>query len=101
MPGIGVIGDDEFTLGFRLAGIRNVYKASDVACIEKSLNDVLNEKNLSIVIIHDTDYKKLPPLLKARANRSVKPVVIPIGALDEEDIREKIKKAIGVDLYGK
>jgi len=96
MVGISVIGDQNFIIGFKLAGIRNVYIEKN---IEERLISLLHEKKTSIIVIHDTDYKTLSPSVKRRVNESMEPVVISVGKLDEENIREKIKKAIGIDLY--
>jgi V/A-type H+/Na+-transporting ATPase subunit F len=96
MVGISVIGDQNFTIGFKLAGIRDTYIEKN---IEERLMSLLQEKKTSIIVIHDTDYKNLSPNVKRRVNESMEPVVISVGKLDEENIREKIKKAIGIDLY--
>ena len=52
-------------------------------------------------MVNDEDVDRLPASLKRRLGDSVKPVVIPVGKKGEEDIRERIKRAIGIDLYKK
>ena len=96
MASIAVIGDKEFVLGFKLAGIRATYIDEK---IEERLNTLLHEKKMSIIILHDTDYNNLSAALKKKANESIEPVVISVGKLHEENIREKIKRAIGIDVY--
>ena len=101
MAGIGVLGCGDFVLGFRLAGIRQTYIEEGTQNLEKRLNELLADESLSILVVSDTDYNSLSPGAKRRANESVHPAVISIGKLDEANIREKIKKAIGIDLYKK
>jgi len=56
---------------------------------------------VGILVVNDEDVDRLPASLKRRLGDSVKPVVIPVGKKGEEDIRERIKRAIGIDLYKK
>ena len=96
MAGIAVVGDRDFVLGFKLAGIRDTFIEDK---IEGKLNNLLTEKKASVIIVQDTAYEKLPPELKKKFSESMMPVVVSVGKLGEEDIREKIKRAIGIDLY--
>jgi V/A-type H+/Na+-transporting ATPase subunit F len=59
------------------------------------------EKEADILVIHDEDYKQLSVSLKKRIHESVKPIVISVGSLEEDDLRNRIKRVIGVDLYKK
>jgi V/A-type H+-transporting ATPase subunit F len=43
--------------------------------------------------------KKLTPTFRRRLVESIEPVVISIGRVEEVDLREKIKQAVGVDLW--
>jgi vacuolar-type H+-ATPase subunit F/Vma7 len=65
------------------------------------VTNILAEKQTDILVIHDTDYKKVSAGLKKRIRESVKPIVIAVGNLEEDDLRARIKKVIGVDLYKK
>ncbi len=98
MTGITVVGNHDFVLGFQLAGIHTTYVEDN---IEQRVATILSEKNTDILVLHDEDYKKLSSLLRKRANESVKPIVIAVGNLEEDDLRIRIKKVIGVDLYKK
>ncbi|MCX6661016.1 MAG: V-type ATP synthase subunit F [Euryarchaeota archaeon] len=98
MTGITVIGNHDFVLGFQLAGIHNTFIEEN---IEPRITTILAEKETDILVLQDEDYKKLSPPLKKRANESVKPIVIAVGSLEEDDLRVRIKKVIGVDLYKK
>jgi len=98
MTGITVVGDRNFVLGFKLVGIRQTYIEDNV---ESRVSTLLSEQDADIVVIHDEDYKKLSPSLKKKIHDSVKPIVISVGSLEEDDLRLRIKKVIGVDLYKK
>ena len=98
MTGITVVGNHDFVLGFQLAGIHNTYVEEN---IEQRVTSILLEKETDILVLHDEDYKKLSAPLRKRANESVKPIVIAVGNLEEDDLRVRIKKVIGVDLYKK
>jgi vacuolar-type H+-ATPase subunit F/Vma7 len=98
MTGITVIGDHDFILGFQLAGIHNTYVEENV---EPLITTLLAEKQTDILVLHDEDYRKLTSGLKRKIRESVKPIVIAVGNLEEDDLRARIKKVIGVDLYKK
>jgi V/A-type H+-transporting ATPase subunit F len=99
MPGITVIGNPDFTLGFRLAGIKNVYP--ETTNIETRITQILTEGQASILILHDEDYSRLPATLKRKLRESRLPIVISVGNKEEDDLRAKIKRVIGIDLYNK
>jgi len=98
MTGITVLGNRDFVLGFKLAGIHNSFIEENV---ESKVTTLLAEKEVDILVVHDEDYKKLSSGLKKKIFESVKPIVIAVGSLEEDDLRARIKKVIGVDLYKK
>jgi vacuolar-type H+-ATPase subunit F/Vma7 len=98
MTGITVVGNHDFVLGFQLAGIHNTFVEEN---IESRVSMILTEKETDILVLHDEDYKQLSPGLKKRIHESIKPIVIAVGSLEEDDLRARIKKVIGVDLYKK
>lgn len=94
---IAVVGSEEFVTGFRLAGIRKV----QVATGEDLLNSIvklMDEADVGILAIHTRDLAALPAPLRSRMLDSVDPVVIPVGE-EEGDMRDKVRRAIGIDLY--
>lgn len=95
---IAVIGDEEFLLGFRLAGIRKVVPIDDKGLVAK-LEELLRDRSVGILVMHNEDMKKLDPHIRRRLVESVEPVVISIGRVEEVDLRERIKQAVGVDLW--
>jgi V/A-type H+-transporting ATPase subunit F len=92
-----VLGTEEFVLGFRLSGIRRVY-AVQPAEFEPKLLELVADSSIGILAIHSADLSKVSPLSRKRAMESISPVVVPVGG-EEGDLREKVKRAIGVDLY--
>jgi len=94
---IAVVGSEEFVTGFRLAGIRKVYSVTPETLLD-TLVKVLDEESVGILAVHTRDLEKLPHQLRARMMASVDPVVIPVGE-EEGDMRDKIRRAMGIDLY--
>jgi V/A-type H+-transporting ATPase subunit F len=92
-----VIGSDEFVLGFRLAGIRRVYGVRPTE-YEQRLLDLVADSSIGILAINATDLSKVSPASRKRVMESISPVVVPVGG-EEGDLREKVRRAIGVDLY--
>ncbi len=95
---IAVIGGDEFLLGFRLAGIRKMFPCDETNMVSK-IEEVLKDQSVGILVMQNEDMKRLPPGLRRNLVESVEPVVISIGRVEEVDLREKIKQAVGVDLW--
>ena len=94
---IAVVGSEEFVTGFRLAGIRKVYTVTPETILD-TLVKVMDEESVGILAIHTKDLEKLPRQLQTRMMASVDPVVIPVGE-DEGDMRDKVRRAMGIDLY--
>ncbi len=94
---IAVIGSDEFTLGFRLAGIREVFITTPETYQDKIL-EAMSMSTIGILAVDAKDLDNLSPLVRHRVMESIQPVVVPVGG-DQSDLREKVKRVIGVDLY--
>ncbi len=98
MSKITVIGDPDFNLGFRLVGIRNVIDVEDESKLPEIIEEVLGEKG--IVVIKYDFYKNLPVPLKIRIEESLEPTFVKVGGeAGVEELRDKIRRAIGVDLW--
>jgi V/A-type H+-transporting ATPase subunit F len=96
---IAVVGNSDFVLGFRLAGIRKTVDAAS-SDIESRIQDILNDRTVGILVIHNDDIKKLSPQMQKTLDDSVEPTVISIGGKGEStNLRDKIKQAVGVDLW--
>ena len=94
---IAVVGSDEFVVGFRLAGIRKVYGVSPDE-LPRTIEALMADESIGILAVHTKDIEKLPQQLRDRMISSVDPVVIPVGE-EEGDIRDKVRRAMGIDLY--
>ncbi len=97
---IAVIGNSEFILGFRLAGIRKTYAAENDEKRNEYITSVLQDGKVGILVLNSSDMEKIPRRLRATLEKSVRPTVIAIGA-DEGGLsmRERIKRSVGVDLW--
>lgn len=96
---IAVLGDEEFLLGFRLAGVRRIVPVEEDSELEPNLREIIKDRSIGIVVIHNANMKKLDDDFRKALVESVEPVVIAIGRVEEVDLREKIKRAVGVDLW--
>ena len=95
---IGVIGNDEFVLGFRLAGLRRVFVANHENYQEK-IQEAMSDPEIGILAVDANDLNALPPQLRTKVTDSISPVVVSVGGKGVGDLREKVKRAIGVDLF--
>ncbi|MDV0447377.1 V-type ATP synthase subunit F [Methanosarcinaceae archaeon Ag5] len=97
---ISVVGNSDFVTGFRLAGIRKIYDTENVT-IDVAVRTVLEDKDVGILVMHNDDILKLPDSLKAMLNDSVQPTVVALGGsgAGSTNLRDKIKQAVGVDLW--
>ena len=96
---IAVVGNSDFVLGFRLAGIRKTFEATS-SDIESRIQDILNDRTVGILVIHNDDIKKLSLQMQKTLDDSVEPTIISIGGKGEStNLRDKIKQAVGVDLW--
>ena len=97
---IAVIGNSEFILGFRLAGIRKTYAAESDEKLNEHINAVLADTSVGILVLNSKDMERVPRRLRATLEESVKPTVIAIGGEEGGlSMREKIKRSVGVDLW--
>lgn len=92
-----VVGSQDFIIGFRLAGIRKVYETTSET-FEGKVREILEGQDIGILVVNMTDVERLSAALRTELDESTTPVVIPVGT-DEGDMRDKVRRAIGVDLY--
>ena len=96
---IAVVGNSDFVIGFRLAGIRKIFDATS-SDMESKIQSVLNDKTVGILVMHNDDLRMLSPHMQQTLDDSVEPTVIAIGGKGEStNLRDKIKQAVGVDLW--
>lgn len=97
---LAAIGKSEFVTGFRLTGIRKIYETNDAKAVESAVRSVLEDKSVGIIVMHNDDISNLPEILMKNLNESVQPTVVALGgAGGSMSLRDKIKQAVGVDLW--
>ena len=97
---IAVIGNSEFILGFRLAGIRKTYAAENDEKLIEHITSVLQDSDVGILVLNSSDMEKVPRKLRVTLENSVRPTVIAIGGEEGGlSMRERIKRSVGVDLW--
>ena len=94
---IAVVGSEDFVVGFRLAGIKKVFGVPPEK-LQETIDRLMGEEDIGILAVHTKDFDGLPQQLKDKMMGSVDPVVIPVGE-EEGDIRDKVRRAMGIDLY--
>ena len=96
---LSVVGSQEFTLGFQLAGISNIFNPETEDEMVSQLRSLLNSKDVGIIVIDSAIMATLPQRLKYQLSASVTPTVLGIGTEEDTTLRDTIRKAIGVDLW--
>jgi V/A-type H+/Na+-transporting ATPase subunit F len=96
---IAVVGSGDSVLGFSLAGIKKAYRADTEEELVSNIDKAMADKNVGILVLTQKDYNRLPKRLQGQLSESVRPTVISIGTELSTEMREKIKRAIGVDLW--
>jgi len=96
---IAVVGPMEFTLGFQLAGVENLYNPENEEKMIEILRSLLDESEVGVIVVDNVDLMKLPDRLRQQLAESVTPTVLGIGTEEDNTLRESIKSALGVDLW--
>ena len=97
---IAVIGNSEFILGFRLAGIRKTYAAENDEKLAECITSALSDSEVGILVLNSSDMEKVSRRLRTTLEDSVRPTVIAIGGeVGGLSMRERIKRSVGVDLW--
>lgn len=93
---IAVIGDSDFTTGFRLAGVQKIFGKEDYA---NRVQELVEREDIGILVAAQEDLEELPTRIRKPVEESVDPVVVPLSESGTQDqINEKIKKVIGADI---
>ncbi|PSP79099.1 V-type ATP synthase subunit F [Halobacteriales archaeon QS_1_68_20] len=98
---IAVVGSQEFTTGFRLAGVRkfaNVPEADKPTELDDAVEGLLNDGDVGIVVMHDDDLEHLSREVRRSFEESIDPATVTLGGGAGSGLRQKIKRAIGIDL---
>jgi V/A-type H+-transporting ATPase subunit F len=97
---LAVVGDGEFVTGFRLAGVQKVYEINEESKLEETVKGIFNDSSIGILVMHSNDFNKLPETLRDTLSESVEPTLVTLGGTGQSsNLRDKIKQAVGVDLW--
>lgn len=97
---IAIIGGEEFTLGFRLAGISRVVDIVEGKNPADNFMDLLSQKDIAIIMTDDTTMNLLDERTRDEVESSILPVVVTLSTeASQEGLRKLILKSIGVDLW--
>lgn len=92
---IAVIGSEEFTLGFKLAGVQKTFTPENY---EEKIQELMETDKIGIIVAKQQDLDKLPNRIQSKVEEAVDPVVVPLSEEAEATGLEKqIKQVIGVD----
>ena len=98
---IVVLGESKFTLGFRLAGVRRFIRVKESDNIIVKIEELLLDRSIGVLVLHKNHAQKLPDHVRERMEYSNSPVVVVVSedSTGEDDLRRKIKRSIGVDVW--
>ena len=96
---IAVVGSLDFTLGFKLEGVLRLHNPKDLDEMTSIMKSLLNEKEIGVIVIDNSDLLLLPERLRVQLSESITPTVLGIGTEEDNTLRESIKSALGVDLW--
>lgn len=99
MTDVAVIGTQQFTLGFRLAGVRRIWEANTEDDLERAVAEARRDDSVSILVLQTGDVKRLSQRTRSELVSSVRPTMVAVGTEEDNTLREKIKQAVGVDLW--
>lgn len=95
-----VFGDKEFTLGFKLTGVKHCVEVTDENRV-KVFQNIISSKENGIAILNQKDVDLVPERIREDVENSIFPTTVTLsdesGA--EDTLRKMILKSIGVDLW--
>lgn len=96
---LAVVGSSTFALGFRLAGVRKILEADQPEQVTKACLTFLDDSDVGILVMETGDLARLDAQVRRQLEASVRPTLVTIGAEEDTNLREKLKQALGVDLW--
>lgn len=96
---IAALGNEQFILGFNLAGVRKGIVVTKDA--NKEFEQLMGDPSVGIVVIHKETFDMLSERNKEAALTRVKPIVVALShdLGGEDNLRIMIKRSLGVDLW--
>ncbi len=99
---IYVVGNPDFVLGFRLAGIKNVVEkdSTNLEAYMEALEDITQREDSGIIIVDGEDFERVPLKKRAELESLKRPIIVTLSKkmTASESLRNKIIQAVGVDL---
>ncbi|MFB6253894.1 MAG: V-type ATP synthase subunit F, partial [Halobacteriaceae archaeon] len=77
---------------------RNVEEEQKDEQLDGAVEELLQDGNVGILIMHDNDLSYLSRQIRSEVETSVEPTVVTIGEGSQSGLREQIRRAIGIDL---
>ncbi len=102
MADLCVIGNSEFVMGFELIGVKS-FEAETGDKLSEIYVKALSDPSIGIIVTNQASLNKVGNTLKKKIINSISPVTVVLSTEEggQDNIREMIKKAIGIDLLGK
>ena len=98
MVNIAVLGNDEFIVGFQLAGIKDIIQATSNPY--NDIQEIKKRKDIGIVVLDEKIVQALDASQKQEIENSVEPVFITLSTkAEQESLKKLIKKSIGIELW--
>jgi len=101
---LAVVGNSEFVRGFELIGIKKIFEGESREAIKLAFDTALKDYNVGIIVTNNIALDKLEHNFRRQVENSVTPVTVVLTSATggaQENLREMIKKAIGIDLWNK
>ena len=100
MTELCIVGNSEFTAGFELIGIKKIFVGEDADELKIAFTTALKDADVGIIVTNNIALDQLHQIFRRRVESSVTPVVVSLStdSGSQQNLRDLIKKAIGIDL---
>ena len=80
-----------------------MHEADTKEKLKAHFTDALNNKEIGVIVTNDRAIEMLEPNFKRNVENSISPVVVVLSTSTsaQSNLRDMIKKAIGIDLWSK
>ncbi len=101
MAQLAVVGTNEFVMGFQLIGIKKAFEANTASELKTTLKEAMSNTDIGIIVVAEDSLSKLDQNFRREVENSLTPVTVVLSQkeMPQSNLKELIKKAIGVDLW--
>ena len=93
---LAVVGDSNFTLGFRLAGVQRIVTTESP---KADLLKLLQDNSIGIIIVEEKLVTALDDGTQEELFESIDPVVLQLAeTVNQDALRKMVQQSIGVDV---